>query len=153
MNKFNYTVQGVDYEVEINEIEGNVAKVTVNGIPFEVEMKQPVKPSHTHRPVVVVTPPAPAEAKPAAAPAAPAASQASAEPEETGTSITAPLPGTITDVNVSTGDVVKAGDTVVVLEAMKMQNNIEAETAGTIKAVKVSKGDSVLEGTVLVVIG
>lgn len=149
MNKFNYTVQGVDYDVEINEVDGNIAKVTVNGIPFEVEMKQPVRPSHIHKPIAMVTPPA-AATKPAA-PEKPAPKPA--ETEAKGTNITAPLPGTITDVNVAVGDVVKAGDTLVVLEAMKMQNNIETETAGTVKAVKVSKGDSVLEGTVLVVVG
>ena len=43
MTKYQYTVKGVDYEVEIQDIEGNIANVTVNGIPFEVEMKQPVK--------------------------------------------------------------------------------------------------------------
>ena len=66
--------------------------------------------------------------------------------------MTAPLPGTINDIKVKVGDQVKAGDTVVVLEAMKMQNNIEAETAGTIASVNVAKGDAVNEGDTLVTI-
>jgi biotin carboxyl carrier protein len=65
----------------------------------------------------------------------------------------APLPGTITDVKVAVGDTVKTGDTVVILEAMKMQNNIEAEADGTITEIHVGKGDTVMEGTPLVTIG
>ena len=107
MAKYQYTVKGVDYEVEIQDIEGNIANVTVNGIPFEVEMKQPVK---------------------------------------------APLPGTINEIKVKVGDKVNAGDTVVILEAMKMQNNIEAETSGTITSINVNKGDAVMEGDTLVTI-
>ena len=149
MNKFEYKVQGVDYEVEIEEMEGNIAKVSVNGIPFEVELKQPINPAKAiSRPKVAAPAPAPA---PAAAPAArPAAPEASAG---AGTAVKAPLPGTITTVNVKVGDKVNVGDTVVVLEAMKMQNNIEAECAGTITAILVNPGDSVMEGASLVTIG
>lgn len=151
MNKFEYKVQGVDYEVEIEEMEGNIAKVSVNGIPFEVELKQPINPAKAiSRPKVAAPAPAPAPA-PAAAPAArPAAPAASAG---AGTAVKAPLPGTITTVNVKVGDKVNVGDTVVVLEAMKMQNNIEAECAGTITAILVNPGDSVMEGASLVTIG
>ena len=67
--------------------------------------------------------------------------------------VTAPLPGTITEVKVTVGQAVKEGDTVVVLEAMKMQNNIEAETNGTIIEIHVSNGDTVMEGKPLVTIG
>ena len=145
MNKFEYKVQGVDYEVEIEEMEGNIAKVSVNGIPFEVELKQPINPAKAiSRPKVAA--PAPAAA-PAARPAAPAASAGA------GTAVKAPLPGTITTVNVKVGDKVNVGDTVVVLEAMKMQNNIEAECAGTITAILVNPGDSVMEDASLVTIG
>ena len=65
----------------------------------------------------------------------------------------APLPGTVTDIKVAVGDAVKKGQTVVVLEAMKMQNNINAESDGTITSVTVTKGDTVNEGTTLVTIG
>ena len=149
MNKFECKVQGVDYEVEIEEMEGNIAKVSVNGIPFEVELKQPINPAKAiSRPKVAAPAPAPAPAAaPAARPAAPAASAGA------GTAVKAPLPGTITTVNVKVGDKVNVGDTVVVLEAMKMQNNIEAECAGTITAILVNPGDSVMEGASLVTIG
>ena len=69
-----------------------------------------------------------------------------------GAKIEAPLPGTITDIKVKVGDKVKAGDTILVLEAMKMQNNIEAENDGEITSVMVKIGDSVMEGSLLVTI-
>lgn len=149
MNKYQYKVQGVDYDVEIEDIDGNIAKVNVNGIPFEVEIKQPIKSAHViHKPKVAAA--APVQKAPAAAPAQPQPAPVAAG---SGTKVLAPLPGTITEIKVSVGDVVKNGDTVVILEAMKMQNNIEAECAGTITSVVVSKGDTVMEGAVLVTIG
>ena len=69
-----------------------------------------------------------------------------------GTKVTSPLPGTILDVFINVGDQVKAGQRVVLLEAMKMENNIEADTDGTVTSVNVRKGDSVLEGDTLIVI-
>ena len=149
--KYEYKVKGVDYEVEIQDIEGNIANVTVNGIPFEVEMKQPVKAAKQKvklgtpaaAPVASTSPASAAPAAPAEKPAAPAAS---------GKPVVAPLPGTINDIKVKVGDKVNAGDTVVILEAMKMQNNIEAESAGTIASINVNKGDAVMEGDTLVVI-
>ena len=89
--------------------------------------------------------------RPQVAPAAGSVQQSAAP--AAGSKVTTPLPGTILDVFVNVGDAVKAGQTVVLLEAMKMENNIEADVAGTVKEVKVRKGDSVLEGDVLVVIG
>ncbi len=149
MNKYEYKVQGVDYTVEIEDVEGNVAKVNVNGIPFEVEMKQPIKAAPKVKKVEPAKVAAPAPAAPVAAPAAPAVSATAGA----GAKVTAPLPGTITDVKVAVGQAVNAGDVVVVLEAMKMQNNIEAENSGTVTSVMVNKGDTVMEGTVLVTIG
>ncbi|MCI6338170.1 MAG: biotin/lipoyl-binding protein [Prevotella sp.] len=149
MNKFEYKVQGVDYEVEIEEMEGNIAKVSVNGIPFEVELKQPINPAKAiTRPKVVA--PAPAAAAPAAPVSRPAAPAA---PAGAGSPVKAPLPGTISSVNVKVGDKVNVGDTVVVLEAMKMQNNIEAENSGTVTSILVNQGDSVMEGATLITIG
>ena len=69
-----------------------------------------------------------------------------------GKPVVAPLPGTINDIKVKVGDKVSAGDTVVILEAMKMQNNIEAETSGTVTSINVNKGDAVMEGDTLVTI-
>lgn len=151
MNTYEYKVQGVDYKVEIEEVEGNIAKVSVNGIPFEVEMKQPVKATPKAH-AVHVTPPVSQGAK-FVKPEAPAAPVAAPKQEGAGRKVIAPLPGTITEVKVKVGDSVKSGDTVIILEAMKMQNNIEAECAGTITSVLVGQGETVMEGATLVTIG
>ena len=71
----------------------------------------------------------------------------------TGSAVKAPLPGTIIDIKVNVGDTVKQGDVVLVLEAMKMQNNIESEYAGTVTSITVKPGESVMEGSVLMTIG
>ena len=151
MNKYLYKVQGVDYDVEIEEVEGNLAKVSVNGIPFEVELKRPINPVHAIKKPKVAAPkpaaPAPAPAAAAPKPAAPAAAAGAGNP------VKAPLPGTISSISVKVGDQVNVGDTVLVLEAMKMQNNIEAEYAGTVTSIVVNPGDSVMEGAVLLTIG
>ena len=151
MNKYQYKVQGVDYDVEIEEVEGNLAKVSVNGIPFEVELKRHINPVHAIKKPKVAAPkpaaPAPAPAAAAPKPAAPAAAAGAGNP------VKAPLPGTISSISVKVGDQVNVGDTVLVLEAMKMQNNIEAEYAGTVTSIVVNPGDSVMEGAVLLTIG
>ncbi len=157
MKTYQYKVQGVDYEVEIAEVEGKIARVNVNGIPFEIEMQKPINAAKhpalaaTKRTAPVAeTPVAPAPvpvqpvAKPQVAPAAPAGA---------GNPVKAPLPGTINAINVKVGDTVAVGDIVIVLEAMKMQNNIEAEYAGTVTSITVNPGDSVMEGAVLMTIG
>ena len=148
MEKYQYTVNGKDYEVEISENNGSVAQVLVNGKPFEVEIHRQAE---GHRPVPVARPAAPVAQQ--AAPAAPAAPKAEAPVAGKGAKVTAPLPGTITEICVKVGDSVNEGDTVVILEAMKMQNNIEAECAGNVTSVLVTKGDSVMEGTALITIG
>ena len=151
MNKYQYKVQGVDYEVEIEEVEGNIAKVNVNGIPFEVELQQPIN-AAKHPSIVKpkVETPKPVATSAPVKPAAPAQPTVSAG---AGNAQKAPLPGTITSVNVKVGDTVNVGDTIIVLEAMKMQNNIEAEYAGTVTSIAVNPGDSVLEGSVMLTIG
>ena len=146
MAKYQYTVEGTDYDVEILEIEDNIAKVTVNGAEFEVEMKQMLKP--TKRPIKQVVAPEVINNTRIETPKKPQA----AAPAGAGANIEAPLPGTIIDVKVKVGDKVKSGDTVVVLEAMKMQNNIETDIDGEVTAVLVKQGDSVMEGTPLVTI-
>lgn len=146
MAKYQYTVEGTDYDVEILEIEDNIAKVTVNGAEFEVEMKQMLKP--TKRPIKQVVAPEVTNNTRIETPKKPQV----AAPAGAGANIEAPLPGTIIDVKVKVGDKVKAGDTVVILEAMKMQNNIETDIDGEVTAVLVKQGDSVMEGTPLVTI-
>ena len=147
MSKYQYKVNGVDYQVEIEEIEGNMAKVNVNGKAFEVELANPVKAKPA--PVKVK---APAPTPSASTKESPRAKKPKAA-EGSGTKVLAPLPGTIIDLKVNVGDTVKTGDTVVILEAMKMQNNIEAECDGTITSILVTKGDTVMEGAALVTIG
>ena len=157
MAKYQYTVKGVDYEVEIQDIEGNIANVTVNGIPFEVEMKQPVK---AGKQKVKLSEERRAEGseerrvkgEESNSSSVSAASTSSTTTAAAGKPVVAPLPGTINDIKVKVGDKVNVGDTVVILEAMKMQNNIEAESAGTIASINVNKGDAVLEGDTLVTI-
>ncbi len=157
MAKYQYTVKGVDYEVEIQDIEGNIANVTVNGIPFEVEMKQPVK---AGKQKVKLSEERRAEgseerrvkSEESYSSSASAASTSSTTTAAAGKPVVAPLPGTINEIKVKVGDQVNAGDTVVILEAMKMQNNIEAETSGTITSINVNKGDAVMEGDTLVTI-
>ena len=130
-------------------------KVTLNGRTYEVEVEAgkamlldeyeavvPSAPAAAPAPVAA----APVAAAPAAAPAAPAAPVA-------GEAVTAPMPGTILKVNVTAGQAVKEGDLLVVLEAMKMENEIFAPKAGTIAQVLVNKGSSVDTGAALVVIG
>ena len=150
MNKYQYKVQGVDYDVEIEEVEGNVAKVNVNGIRFDVELKQPINPTSSLKKIRVEAP------KPVARPAAPATpapAPAQAAPAGAGSPVKAPLPGTVTELKVKVGDAVKPGDTVLVLEAMKMQNNIESEYEGTVTSITVNQGETVMEGAVLMTIG
>ena len=156
MKTYKYKVQGVDYEVEIAEVEGKIARVNVNGIPFEIEMQKPI--NAAKHPALAATkrsasaPVTPKEPTPVQPAAKPHASQPAA-PAGAGTPVKAPLPGTINAINVKVGDKVNVGDIVIVLEAMKMQNNIEAENAGTVTSILVNQGDSVMEGAVMLTIG
>lgn len=143
MKEYRYTIDGNKYEVAINEVNDTTAKVTVNGAEYTVEWEKPVE----EKPVVKVQPVA---AKPATTAATPAAAPAAAPVN--GHAIKTPLPGVIIDVKVNVGDTVKKGDTVVVLEAMKMENNINADRDGKVTAVQVAKGDTVADGAVLIVI-
>ena len=153
MNKYQYKVKGVDYEVEIAEVEGNIAKVNVNGIPFEIELQKPINAAkHPTMNTPKVQAPQPAPSKPAAAPQPAPSAQPSAA-AGAGTPLKAPLPGTITEVKVQVGQQVNVGDVVLILEAMTMQNNIKAEYAGTVTSVTVKPGDTVMEGAVLLTIG
>lgn len=140
MKTFKYIIDGKEYQVEITDVVDNKAQVTVNGNDFQVEME--VQPEAEKKTVTQL--PQTDE-------------KVETEPSTTGQvnteqAIKAPLPGVITEIKVSVGDQVKAGDTVVVLEAMKMANNIEAEKDGTVTAICIKQGESVMEDTPLVVI-
>jgi len=143
MKEYKFKINGNDYQVAINSIEGNIADVTVNGTPYKVEMENAPA-------VAPVAAPAPAAAPAAAAAPAPAAPAAA--PAGAGTDINSPLPGVIIEISVKEGQAVKAGQKVAVLEAMKMENDIQAEKDGTVTAIHVHKGDSVLEGAKIVTI-
>lgn len=149
---YQYRVKGVDYEVEIEDIDGNIANVTVNGIPFEVEMKKPISPAgHIHKPIAKTEATAAPEPKTVTEPVKPQVTEKASSSAASGSvRITAPLPGTINDIKVKVGDKVNAGDTVVILEAMKMANSIQAESNGIVASINVAKGDNVMEGDVLV---
>ena len=130
-------------------------KVTLNGRTYEVEVEAGKAMLLDEYEAVVPSAPAAAPAAVAAAPvaAAPAAAPAAAAAPVAGEAVTAPMPGTILKVNVTAGQAVKEGDLLVVLEAMKMENEIFAPKAGTIAQVLVNKGSSVDTGATLVVIG
>lgn len=153
MKQYKYKVNGAQYDVTIDSIVGNISKVEVNGIPFEVEM-QGSSLVEEDLPTQVADEAAAAAPAPAAAPAAEAAPAApAAGAPGAGAPVKAPLPGVVAKILVSVGQAVKKGETVLVLEAMKMENNITAEADGKITGICVAAGDSVMEGTTLVTIG
>ncbi|MCI1741168.1 MAG: biotin/lipoyl-binding protein [Prevotella sp.] len=141
MKEFKYTIDGKVYKVAIGEIdENNVADVTVNRNAFKVQMEKPTEPEKKK---VVLGKPVAEEADSASTPSAKV---------DSNKAVKAPLPGTITNINVTVGQEVKAGDTLVVLEAMKMANNIEAEKDGKVTTICVKIGQAVKEEDPLVVI-
>lgn len=131
MKKFNITVNGTAYEVEVEEVKaGGSAPV-----------------ARPAAPVAAAPAPAPAAAS-APAPAAPAAAAGAGE-----TAVEAPMPGKVIKVVAAAGTAVKSGDVVIILEAMKMQNEICAPCDGTVKAVNVSAGQTVTAGQAMAIIG
>lgn len=156
MGKYNFRINGHDYQVDVNSVEGGIADVTVNGTDYKVELADavPAPAQQAARPAPQATftaAPAPQATAPAAQTAAQTATASA--PQGKGEVVTAPLPGVILDIKVKVGDVVKAGQTVAVLEAMKMENEIESTASGTVTAVNAGKGDSVLEGAAIITIG
>ena len=146
MKEYKLKINGNDYNVVINDVQESVASIEVNGSNYKVEFEKPiVKPTAIK---VVKT----ATAAPAVSAAAPKPAAAPA-PTAGGTTVSSPLPGVILEVCVKEGDTVKTGQKIMVLEAMKMENVVEATADGVIKSIKVNKGDSVMEGTPLAIIG
>ena len=136
MKEYKYKINGNAYKVTIGDIEDNIAHVEVNGTPYKVEMEK--APKAVVKPVVrpVSTSPAPAPAtvvKPAAT--------------STGKSgVKSPLPGVILDIKVNVGDTVKKGQTIIILEAMKMENDIVAPEDGTVASINAAVGSAVEAG-------
>lgn len=141
MKTYKFKIDGKDYTVTINGIEGRNADLSVNGVNYNVELENEAPAA---APVQAV-PSAPVQAAPEAAAPAPASAPAAA-PSGKVTSVCSPLPGVIISVDVKEGQAVRQGQKVAVLEAMKMENEIQAEADGTVVAIMVQKGDSVLEG-------
>ena len=150
MKQYKFKINGNDYNVAINSTNGNLADVTVNGVSYQVEMENSMPAAPAAAPVQAA-PQASAPA-PAPQPAVAAAPAPAAKPAGEGKAVTSPLPGVIIEVSVKEGDKVAAGQKVAVLEAMKMENEIQAEKAGVVTKIHVSKGDSVLEGASIVTI-
>ncbi len=139
MKKFKFTIRGQEFDVDIKEIEGSNAQIEVNGTVYDVEIQVDEKASKTPQLIrkPVINKPGEGQIKKSAG----------------GVSVKAPLPGTIIKVGVAVGDAINAGDTLLVMEAMKMENNVLAEKSGTVKAIKVNVGDAVLQDDVLIEIG
>lgn len=152
MKKYSLKINGNEYEVKVENVNeaSTEARVVVNGVKYNVEIegataRQTSKPAVSPAPAATglsVTPVTPLASKPAAPAAAGGA----------GTKVTCPLPGIVIAINVKEGDTVAAGQTLVVLEAMKMENNIDAERGGVVKSINVQAGATVMEGEVLLVI-
>ena len=153
MKQYKYKIGGLQYDVTIDSIKGNIAQVEVNGIPFEVEMQGSTLVEEDLPTQAAADAPAatPAAAQPAAPAAAPTAAPAAGPGE--GAPVKAPLPGVVAKILVAMGQSVKKGETDLVLEAMKMENNITAECDGKVTGICVAAGDSVMEGTTLITIG
>lgn len=146
MKEYKYKINGNLYTVTVGDIEENIAHVEVNGTPYKVEMEKAPKVAVAKpvvRPVTNPTAPVQAPVTPIAKPAAPSTGKSG---------VKSPLPGVILEIKVKVDDIVKKGQTILILEAMKMENNINADKDGKITAICVNKGDSVLEGNDLVII-
>ena len=138
MKTYKFKIDGKDYCVTINGIEGKQADLTVNGVGYSVELENEV--------AAPTAPAAPAPVQAAPAQAAPAPAAPAKAPSGPAVTVHSPLPGVIISTDVKEGQAVKKGQKVAVLEAMKMENEIQAEADGTVTAILVQKGDSVLEG-------
>lgn len=137
MKKFDFTIRGNKYEVEITNIENNIAQIEVNGTNYNVEINREVQKSKT--PTLIRK-----EVR---------SERSDSKIKKTvgATSlIKSPLPGSIIKVVVNIGDSVKKGDTLLIMEAMKMENNVLAERDCTITAIKIKEGDTVLQNDALI---
>jgi glutaconyl-CoA/methylmalonyl-CoA decarboxylase subunit gamma len=146
MKKFKFTIREKQYEVEVVDIDENIAEVIVNGTPFQVEVDKLL--SQTKTPKLIRTPAVPStDSVPQTA-----KTRNPHEPKGSGF-VKSPLPGTILKLHIKTGDMVRIGQQLVTLEAMKMENNINSDKEGIISEIRVKQGDTVMEGDILVVVG
>ncbi|MCU7552334.1 hypothetical protein OCK74_24655 [Chitinophagaceae bacterium LB-8] len=146
MKNYKFKIKDRKYNVDILGIEDNLAKVIVNGETYEIEVEQQLKTTKTPKLTRSLAVPSTDGTPSTARTASPSA------PKGTGT-LKSPLPGKILDIHVNIGDKVSIGQTILCLEAMKMENNINSDRDGMITAIHIQKGDTVLEGNILVEIG
>ncbi len=146
MKKFKFTINGNQYETEVLSIEENIAEIEVNGTLYKVEVDKTMKTTKTPKLVRQAAVPS-TDSHPSVA-----KTSSPAGPKGAG-SIKSPLPGVILEMFVREGDTVKMGQKLLMLEAMKMENNIEADKAGNVVSILKHKGDNVMEGDVLIIIG
>ena len=147
--EFSFKINGAEYKCAVEEIEAGLTEVTVNGKKYTVETEKPVAPAPKAAPKAApAAAPAPAPAAPKAAPAPKAASPAAAA----GAQVKSPLPGSVVKVCVNEGQDVKKGDTLLILESMKMENPILAEQDGKVAQVAVAAGQTVMQDDLLVVL-
>lgn len=138
MKKFKFTIRGNDYDVEIKDYEDNIAIVEVNGTQYEVEVHQ--KETKTTKTPKLIRSNIPVDRKD---------SKIKKSVSSRAYTLNAPLPGNIFKVLKQEGDEVKKGETIIIMEAMKMENNIQSEKDGKISSIKVKEGDAVLQNDVL----
>ena len=144
MKEFTFKINGAEYKCAVEEIEAGLTNVTVNGKTYQVETEKPAAPAPK---------PAAPKAAPVAAAPAPAAAPAAAPVAADGVKVKSPLPGSVIKVVVAEGQAIKKGDTLLVLESMKMENPIMAEQDGTVKQIVVAAGQNVMQDDVLLVLG
>ena len=142
MQKFKFQIEGKPYETEVLSAEGKIVEMTVNGKKYSVEMEQEMAAP------VAATPAAKATSVPSPQQAAP-----SAAPSGEGQTVKSPLPGSIVKIVATEGTAVKEGDVLLIMESMKMENNITAEIAGTVRKVHVTVSQTVMQDDPLVDIG
>lgn len=148
MKKYNFTINGNKYNVRILKVEDNISDIEVNGMKFKVELDKKMSAAAPKTPILV----RPQQTPSTESEKSTAKFSSPANPKGSGI-VKSPLPGVILDVLVKEGDHVKIGQKLILLEAMKMENNINADREGVIKSLNVKQGDSVLEGDILLQIG
>ncbi len=146
--KYNISIKNQKFEIEIGEIHQGLAKVKVNGVDYDVRFENreegKARPQTPSKPV--------AHAAPSVQPLPGAAAPQPSPNADPGNIIKAPIPGLVLDVKVKVGDPVTAGQTVIIMEAMKMENRITATVSGTVKEIFVQKGSEVMTGMTLMII-
>lgn len=152
MKDYTLKINGHNYNVQIDDANENsdLVHVNVNGVDYEVEIEGS-KSSSVSRPQVAPAPKSANSGKIMPSTAAPSP-RLSAIPPSSGYSVKCPLPGTVLSVKVAVGDTIAKGQTLVILEAMKMENNIDADRGGVVKQILVQQGATVMEGDTLIVI-